>query len=135
MCGLLGSPGDTTLEVEVKRFVFIIGCLSIGMAIIFFVIGIAQGQDPLFTFINGFITVIVANVPQGLPATVTSCLAIAAQRLAKKNVLVKRLTTMETLGAANVICSDKTGTLTQNKMTVTNLVSILPSNSKVNKPP
>jgi sodium/potassium-transporting ATPase subunit alpha len=121
LCGLLGSPGDTTLEVEVKRFVFIIGCLSIGMAIIFFVIGIAQGQDPLFTFINGFITVIVANVPQGLPATVTSCLAIAAQRLAKKNVLVKRLTTMETLGAANVICSDKTGTLTQNKMTVTNL--------------
>ncbi len=57
LCGMLGSPGDTTLEVEVKRFVFVIGCLSIGMAIVFFVIGIAQGQDPLFTFINGFITV------------------------------------------------------------------------------
>jgi P-type E1-E2 ATPase len=77
----------------------------------------------LFTFINGFITVIIANVPQGLPATVTSCLAIASQRLAKRNVLVKRLATVETLGAANVICSDKTGTLTENKMTVTNLVS------------
>jgi Ca2+-transporting ATPase len=61
----------------------------------------------------------------GLPATVTSCLAIASQRLAKRNVLVKRLATIETLGAANVICSDKTGTLTQNKMTVTNLVSTM----------
>jgi sodium/potassium-transporting ATPase subunit alpha len=121
LCGLLGGPNDTTLEVEVKRFVFIISLIAFGMAVIFFVIGVAQGQDVLFTFINGFITVIIANVPQGLPATVTSCLAIASQRLAKRNVLVKRLATVETLGAANVICSDKTGTLTENKMTVTNL--------------
>jgi magnesium-transporting ATPase (P-type) len=65
LCGLLGGPNDTTLEVEVKRFVFIISLIAFGMAVIFFVIGVAQGQDVLFTFINGFITVIIANVPQG----------------------------------------------------------------------
>lgn len=60
--------------------------------------------------------------PKGLPATVTSCLSIASNRLAKKNVLVKRMNTIETLGASNVICSDKTGTLTMNQMTVMNMV-------------
>ncbi len=64
LCGLLGNPGEPTLVVEVKRFVFIISCMAIIMAIVFFVIGIATGVPPLFAFINGFIVVLIANIPQ-----------------------------------------------------------------------
>lgn len=78
-------------------------------------------QPPLSTFVNGFIIVVVANIPEGLPATVTSCLGITAKRMATRHVLVKRLDIVESLGSATVIASDKTGTLTQNKMTVEHL--------------
>jgi hypothetical protein len=64
LCGLLGNPGEPTLVVEVKRFVFIISCMAIIMAIVFFVIGIATGVPPLFAFINGFVVVLIANIPQ-----------------------------------------------------------------------
>jgi len=61
---LLGNPGEPTLVVEVKRFVFIISCMAIIMAIVFFIIAIATGVPPLFAFINGFIVVLIANIPQ-----------------------------------------------------------------------
>lgn len=77
--------------------------------------------DPVKSFINVFIVVLIANVPEGLPATVTSCLTVCAQRLARRNVFVKRLDCVETLGSCTVVASDKTGTLTQNKMTVSHL--------------
>lgn len=67
------------------------------------------------------IGLIVANVPEGLFITVTVCLALAAKRMAERNVLVKNLQSVETLGSASCICSDKTGTLTQNRMTVSQL--------------
>lgn len=112
----------STMEIEVQRFVYFISVLAISMAIVFFVIDVARrsGEGALNSFINGFLVIIVANVPQGLPATVTSLQLIVAKRLAKKNVFVKRLDAVETLGAVSVICSDKTGTLTMNKMTVVN---------------
>lgn len=66
----------------------------------------------------GFIIVFIANVPEGLPATVTTVLTIAAKRLAEKDVFIKRLDIIETLGSTTVVASDKTGTLTQNLMTV-----------------
>jgi len=67
------------------------------------------------------IGIIVANVPEGLLCTVTVSLALTAERMAKKNVLVKNLESVETLGSTSCICSDKTGTLTQNRMTVCNM--------------
>jgi sodium/potassium-transporting ATPase subunit alpha len=67
------------------------------------------------------IGIIVANVPEGLLITTTVCLALTAKRMAEKKVLVKNLESVETLGSASCICSDKTGTLTQNKMTVSHL--------------
>lgn len=110
----------STMEIEVERFVWFITILAVSMAVLFFVISVARrnGAGVLDTFINGFLVIIVANVPQGLPATVTSLQLIVAKRLASQNVFVKRLDAVETLGAITVICSDKTGTLTMNKMTV-----------------
>lgn len=76
------------------------------------------GVPFLHCFVNGFIIVIVANVPQGLPATVTCLMFIAARRLSARNVLVKETSIIESLGSCTVIASDKTGTLTQNVMRV-----------------
>jgi magnesium-transporting ATPase (P-type) len=95
-----------------------ITALSVVMGLIVFIVALAKGWDPLYSFINGFIIIVVANVPQGLPVTVTSCLSIVATRMIAQNVYVKKLDTIETLGSVSVICSDKTGTLTQNRMTV-----------------
>ena len=123
------SSESSSLRKEVKAFVTFIAILALIMAIAFFVMGIIRiranltQEKVLAIFINGFIIVIVANVPQGLPATVTSCLTIIARRLGDRNVYIKQLECLETLGSATVIASDKTGTLTTNVMTVENLWS------------
>eukprot|EP01117_Protostelium_nocturnum_P010463 TRINITY_DN3765_c0_g3_i1.p1 TRINITY_DN3765_c0_g3~~TRINITY_DN3765_c0_g3_i1.p1 ORF type:complete len:1133 (-),score=423.25 TRINITY_DN3765_c0_g3_i1:58-3456(-) len=119
--------GKTTLELEVKRFVIFISVLAIASGFIFFGIGLwlalRQGgtarekQERIIDTLVNTIGIIVANVPEGLPATVTICLTIAARRLAKNQVWVKELESVETLGSTTMICSDKTGTLTQNRMT------------------
>uniref|UniRef100_A0A914XJS3 Cation-transporting P-type ATPase C-terminal domain-containing protein n=1 Tax=Plectus sambesii TaxID=2011161 RepID=A0A914XJS3_9BILA len=113
----------SSLDVEMSRFVRFITILALVMATIVFLIGaaVSKFQNILHTFINGFLVVIVANVPQGLPATLTSQLTIIARRMAKKNVFLKKLDVIEAFGAATIIASDKTGTLTKNIMTVTDL--------------
>ena len=112
---------ETKFQQEIKGFVRFVFILGIIMAIIVYAIGISQGGNPAKLFINAFIVVIIANVPEGLPATVTSCLTIVAKRMAKKQVFIKKLESVEALGSASVIASDKTGTLTQNKMSVEHL--------------
>eukprot|EP00775_Hariotina_reticulata_P010475 gene10475-10633_t len=111
----------STLQVEVHRLVWFVGILSFTVAIILFAVGLIRKMDPLSAFVNGFILVVVANVPEGLPATVTSLLSLTALRLRDRQVLIKRTDIIENLGVATIIASDKTGTLTQNRMTVENL--------------
>ena len=106
------------------RFVILISTIAVIFAIVFFAVGIStvyKGQaSATVTFA---VSVLVAFVPEGLPSTVTLLLSIAAKRMAAQNVLVKDLQGVETLGSLTLLATDKTGTLTRNQMTVTNLWS------------
>ena len=107
----------TTLQVEINRFIKIIACVAVGLGILFFFLGLIVGFDLITNFIFA-LGIVVANCPEGLLSTVTVSLAITAKKMLSKNIMVKNLQSVETLGAITCICSDKTGTLTKNKMTV-----------------
>ncbi|KAL1925494.1 uncharacterized protein VTP21DRAFT_377 [Calcarisporiella thermophila] len=109
------------LSQEIDNFVKIIASIAIVTAAIFFGIGFRVNNGNIGLTLNFAIGVLVAWVPQGLPATVTMLLTIAAKRMAQRNVLVKDLQGVETLGAITLLATDKTGTLTRNQMTVTNI--------------
>lgn len=114
------ESAETPLAIELDRFIKIISAVAIALGVIFFVFGLIYGYD-IITNLVFAIGIIVANVPEGLLATVTVSLALTAQRMAQKFVLVKNLESVETLGSTSCICSDKTGTLTQNRMTVSHM--------------
>jgi len=117
----LSSP----LSNEIDRFVKIIAVIACTTAVVFFGVGLPINGYQLSPTINFAIGVFVAWVPEGLPATVTILLTIAAKRMATRKVLVKDLQGVETLGAITLLATDKTGTLTRNQMTVTNIWSCL----------
>jgi calcium-translocating P-type ATPase len=108
------------LQKEIVRLSRLITFLSLGLGAIFFFIGQVLGLSFWHNFLFA-IGIIVANVPEGLLPTVTLALAMGSQRMAKKNALIRHLPSVETLGSATVICTDKTGTLTQNRMEVKKL--------------
>lgn len=112
--------GDTPIAREIAHFIHIITSVAVFLGVTFFVIAFILGYYWLDAVIF-LIGIIVANVPEGLLATVTVCLTLTAKRMASKNCLVKNLEAVETLGSTSTICSDKTGTLTQNRMTVAHM--------------
>jgi sodium/potassium-transporting ATPase subunit alpha len=114
------ESAETPLSLEISRFIKIISAVAIFLGVTFFLFGFFYGYG-IITNLVFMIGIIVANVPEGLLATVTVSLALTAQRMAHKMVLVKNLESVETLGSTSCICSDKTGTLTQNRMTVSHM--------------
>ena len=110
---------ETPLSNDINNFIHIISTRAFGIGITFFIFGLFY-YDIIMNIIFA-IGIIVANVPEGLLATVKVALALTAKRMAAKKVLVKNLQSVETLGSTSCICSDKTGTLTQNRMTVSQL--------------
>ena len=109
---------DSPLELEMQRMTRVVAVLSVSLGAAFFLLAGTLGMGPTERFLFA-IGVIVANVPEGLLPTVTLSLALATQRMARRNAIVRRLSAVETLGETTVICTDKTGTLTENQMTVT----------------
>ncbi|XP_066575535.1 sodium/potassium-transporting ATPase subunit alpha-3b isoform X2 [Amia ocellicauda] len=114
------ETGKTPIAKEIEHFIHLITGVAVFLGVTFFVLSIVLGYSWLEAVIF-LIGIIVANVPEGLLATVTVCLTLTAKRMARKNCLVKNLEAVETLGSTSTICSDKTGTLTQNRMTVAHM--------------
>ena len=108
----------TPLQKKLNELGKILGIGAVIISAIIFLIGFLQGREVLDMFLIA-VSLAVAAIPEGLPAIVTIVLALGVQRMIKRNAVIRNLPAVETLGAVNVICSDKTGTLTQNKMTLT----------------
>ena len=119
IAGLLDSTEEqvTPLQEKLNKLGKTLGIAALLICVFIFIVGLIQGKEPIHMFMTA-VSLAVAAIPEGLVAVSTIVLAIGVQKMVKKNAIVKRLPAVETLGSATVICSDKTGTLTQNKMTV-----------------
>ena len=119
IAGLINESREeiTPLQKRLGELGKVLSILSVGLCAALFLIGVLQKRD-LFEMLITAISLAVAAVPEGLPAVVTICLALSVTRMAKVHTIVRKLPCVETLGAVNVVCSDKTGTLTQNRMRV-----------------
>lgn len=117
---LISEDDNTTpLQRKMAEISKMLSILCLGICVVMFIVGLLY-QRPVLEIFMMAVSLAVAAIPEGLAAIVTIVLALGVQRLVKRNAIVKKLPAVETLGAASVICSDKTGTLTQNKMTVVN---------------
>lgn len=111
------EEGQTPLQEKLAQLGKYLGFLAIAACAVIFIVGMANGIPALEIFMTA-VSLAVSAIPEGLPAIVTIVLSIGVQRMVKKNAIIRRLPAVETLGSASVICSDKTGTLTQNRMTL-----------------
>ncbi len=119
IAGLLNGEGDTQtpLQRKLAKLGRQLGIMALAACAIIFVVGLMNGIAPLEIFMTA-VSLAVSAIPEGLPAIVTVVLSIGVQRMVKRNAIIRSLPAVETLGSASVICSDKTGTLTQNRMTL-----------------
>lgn len=119
IAGILSDTIDneTPLQNRLNKLGKTLGIVALAICVVIFIIGILYGKNWIQMFMTA-VSLAVAAIPEGLAAVSTIVLAIGVQRMVKKNAIVKKLPAVETLGSSTVICSDKTGTLTQNKMTV-----------------
>ena len=119
IAGMIQSVPDTKtpMQEKIDQLGKFLGIAALVICAIIFVAGVVEGRDILDMFMTA-VSLAAAAIPEGLPAVSTIVLAVGVQRLAKRNAIVRHLPSVETLGSTGVICSDKTGTLTQNKMTV-----------------
>ena len=111
------AEARTPLEIRLNELGKLLGKLAIGICLFIFIISVIQGRDLAEMFLTS-VSLAVASIPEGLAAIVAVVLSVGVTTMSKKNAIIRRLPAVETLGSVNVICSDKTGTLTQNKMTV-----------------
>lgn len=120
IAGLLEGEEETQtpLQKKLAQLGKYLGFMALAACAVIFIVGLINGINVLEIFMTA-VSLAVSAIPEGLPAIVTIVLAIGVQRMVKKNVLIRRLPAVETLGSASVICSDKTGTLTMNRMTLT----------------
>lgn len=120
IAGFLDSDEEskTPLEIRLNELGQMLGKIALGICTFIFIVSIIQGRDLAQMFLTA-VSLAVASIPEGLAAIVAVVLSIGVTTMSKKNAIIKRLPAVETLGSVNIICSDKTGTLTQNKMTVT----------------
>lgn len=120
--GMLSSieRTETPLQKRLGELGKVLAVICIGVCLAVFAAGVLRGE-PIFDMLMTGISIAIAAIPEGLPATVTIALALAVSRMMKQKALVNRLHSVETLGCTSVICSDKTGTITENRMTVTRL--------------
>ena len=115
------DTAETPIHRELRHFIKMISAIAIFLGVTFFLVSVAIGNGAIASLIFA-IGIIVANVPEGLLPTVTLSLTMASRRMAQKNALIKNLESVETLGSTTVICTDKTGTLTQNRLGVNTVV-------------
>ena len=120
IANLLDGESDiqTPLQKKLAQLGKYLGIIALACCAIIFVVGLVNDLNPLHMFMTA-VSLAVSAIPEGLPAIVTIVLSIGVQRMVKRGALIRRLPAVETLGGASVICSDKTGTLTQNRMTIT----------------
>ena len=115
---LSSEQTDTPLQKRLAQAGKILALMVLGICVVLFFVGILQGI-PMFTMFMTAVSLAVASIPESLPSVVTIMLSLGVQRMVKQNAIIRKLPAVETLGSATYICSDKTGTLTQNHMTVT----------------
>lgn len=126
IASMIQSVGDTKtpMQVRLDKLGKILAIAALSICVVIFVVGVIYGRPLLDMFMTA-VALAAAAIPEGLPAVSTIVLAVGVQRLVKKNAIVRKLPSVETLGSTQVICSDKTGTLTQNRMTVVRMYSDL----------
>ena len=119
IAGIINSTQkqETPLQQKLNKLGKTLGIAALSICVFIFIIGLIQGKEPIHMFMTA-VSLAVAAIPEGLVAVSTIVLAIGVQKMVKRNAIVKRLPAVETLGSSTVICSDKTGTLTKNQMTV-----------------